>query len=152
VDRPEYELIDARDHGVDARGLRALARDRGAATEAAYSSRSYRDPLALIAWFDRPVGADIERIEPHDRAFAESICTPQERRDLADRLEDPETVTALWSSKEALAKALGDALDYDPRRVDSPMTWAGGEAGAWRAQRLEVAPKGHIIWLCWRIT
>jgi hypothetical protein len=59
-----------------------------------------------------------------------------------------ELVTALWSSKEALAKALGDAGDYDPRRLGSPMFWTGGAAGRWRTRRLAVPP-GYLAWLCW---
>jgi phosphopantetheinyl transferase len=63
---------------------------------------------------------------------------------------DPDAyVSSLWSSKEALAKALGDPLHYDPRRLESPMSWPGGRAGPWRAARL-ATPDGHTAWLCWR--
>jgi hypothetical protein len=146
---PGYELIDAREHGLDAGGLRDAARARG---DAPFVCRSYRDPYALVAWFDRPVGVDLERIDPLQDGFAESICTPEERRALGDELSDPETVASLWSAKEALAKALGDALAYDPRRLESPLMWEDGEAGVWRALRLDVAPKGHVAWLCWRVS
>ncbi|HEY3188835.1 MAG TPA: 4'-phosphopantetheinyl transferase superfamily protein, partial [Solirubrobacteraceae bacterium] len=87
------------------------------------------------------------RIRPCDAPFAESICTPAERAELAG-LPDRELV-ALWCSKEALAKALGDAVRYDPRRLESPMRWPDGRAGSWRAAALAVAP-GHTGWLCWQ--
>lgn len=112
-------------------------------------SRSYRGPYALVAWCDGPVGVDIERVDPLARGFGESIATPAERRQLAGRLDaDPVLVADLWSGKEALAKALGDALDYDPRRLEAPLAWRDGAAGAWRAARLPV-PGGYVGWLCW---
>lgn len=114
-------------------------------------SRSYRYPYALIACHDQRVGVDIERIEPHDSAFAETICTPAERvagwpPEHADRY-----LSALWSSKEALAKALGDPLADEPSRLESPSAWRHGRSGPWRATPLATAP-GHVAWLCWRTT
>jgi hypothetical protein len=138
-------LLDARAAGVDEPGLRAWARAEAERGAAARASRSYSYPYALIAWHDEAVGVDIERIESCDAAFADSICTPRERAEIA-----PDTcLSSLWCSKEALAKALGDALRYDPRRLDSPMLWPGGRAGSWRAAAVD-APAGHTAWLCWR--
>lgn len=144
--KPQVRLIDAREAGVDARGLQVLARGAAAATGAPYTSRSYRFPFALIAAHEAPVGVDLERVEPFDADFLESICTPRERGLVPAHAR---ALTSLWSSKEALAKALGDAVLYDPRRLDSPMFWPGGEAGPWRAVPLDVAPS-HNGWLCWR--
>jgi hypothetical protein len=53
-----------------------------------------------------------------------------------------------WCSKEALAKALGDPLRYDPRRLGSPIRWPASRSGPWRAIPLR-APTGHAAWLCW---
>lgn len=58
-------------------------------------------------------------------------------------------ITSLWSSKEALAKALGDALDYDPRRLEGPGAWPEGRSGSWRARALEPAGE-YVGWVCWR--
>jgi phosphopantetheinyl transferase (holo-ACP synthase) len=92
---------------------------------------------------------DIERIEACDAAFADLICLPRERPDPAC-VNDPDAyLTELWCSKEALSKALGDALDYAPARLASPMLWREGRAGPWRATRLEAPPR-HTAWLCWR--
>jgi phosphopantetheinyl transferase len=55
----------------------------------------------------------------------------------------------MWCGKEALSKALGDALAYDPRRLGSPLSWPDGRSGAWCAAELP-APAGHVAWLCWR--
>jgi hypothetical protein len=147
--RPCFELLWLADAQPDDTGLRALARAHPDASRAPYVSRSYRAPLALVAWHDQPLGVDIERVEPSDRAFAESICTPAELDLLRDRLDDDRFVTSLWSSKEALAKALGDPVAYDPRRLDSPLTWHDACAAPWNAHEFTPAP-GHVAWLVWR--
>jgi phosphopantetheinyl transferase len=101
-------------------------------------------PTALL-------GVDLERVQPTDSAFAESICTPAERSRFGPRLDDPTFVISLWASKEALAKALGDAVAYDPRRLESPLGWSGGSAGRWRAAELRPAPQ-YVAWMVWSET
>jgi hypothetical protein len=147
---PEVRLLDARPAGLGEEGLRAWARRLTAASGAAHVARSYRWPWALVAWDERPVGVDVERVEPADRAFAASIATPAERGALPrSEAELARWTASLWSSKEALAKALGDALAYDPRRLEAPMRWPRLRAGAWRAAPVTVPP-GHVGWVCWR--
>jgi 4'-phosphopantetheinyl transferase superfamily len=146
---PEVRLLDARAAGLDEPGLRDRARVISATVGAPYVSRSYRHPYALVSWHTGPVGIDLERVEPCDAAFARSICTPAETIEWAT-LEDASVYfSSLWCSKEALAKALGDALRYDARRLEAPMLWPAGRAGAWNAARLPMGP-GHVAWLCWR--
>jgi phosphopantetheinyl transferase len=147
--RPQVRLLDASPVDLDEAQLRRWARAETAASDAPYTARSYRYPYALIAWHDQPVGVDIERIEPCSLAFAQSICTPAERADPAFPTYDERSIISLWCSKEALAKALGDATRYDPRRLESPMHWPDGRAGRWHAAALAVA-HGHTAWLCWR--
>lgn len=149
---PEVQLIRARRH-EDESAFRARVRT-SSAPAGAFLSRSYRLPYALIARHDGPVGVDIERVAPCAPGFAASISTPDElerRRSPtgASRPGNDEEAISLWCSKEALAKALGDARRYDPRRLEAPLAWPGGRSGAWRAARL-VAPDGHVAWLCWR--
>ncbi|RKQ93027.1 4'-phosphopantetheinyl transferase superfamily protein [Solirubrobacter pauli] len=124
--------------GPDPAALRARARTLGG------QSRSYCAPYAVVAFHDGPVGVDIERVVDCDDRFAASITTPSERvpRDAAE-------IISLWSSKEALAKALGDAVAYDPRRLESPAAWRNGVNGAWHAQALTL-PDGFRGWVCWR--
>lgn len=148
---PHVRLLDARRAEVDEQGLRDWARTVCAVSCAPHVTRSYRWPWAVVSWHDGPVGVDLERVEPVAAAFAESIVTPSERPQL-DGLDDAEQrdawTASLWSSKEALAKALGDAVLYDPRRLESPMRWSDQRSGPWRAARLN-APPGHAGWLCW---
>lgn len=133
--------------GISERELREWARAHCAAGPAAHHSRSYRYPYALIAWHETRVGVDLERIEPFDRAFAESICTPQERLAWQSMPDRDARCASLWSGKEALAKMLGDALSYDPRRLESPLLWPDGRAGPLRALQLPVDDR-HVAWVC----
>ncbi len=146
---PGLALLDARERALNGHGLRAWAGQVCAASGAAHASRSYREPYALVAWFEGRVGVDLERVDGLDRPFAVSVATPQERLRFDERLDDPAFIASLWCSKEALAKALGDALAYDPRRLESPLGWREGVAGRWRARRVEDVPPGHVAWLCW---
>ena len=144
--RPSHDLL--RLPGAADTELRAVARAHPRAMAAAHASRSYRAPLALVAWHDAPLGVDIERVEPCEHGFGASICTPAELELFSERLDDERFVASLWSGKEALAKALGDPRAYDPRRLDSPLCWDDGASGRWRAQALTPAP-GHVAWLVW---
>jgi 4'-phosphopantetheinyl transferase superfamily len=146
---PTVWLLDARDPRLDESGLRRWARELVNGAAASYSSRSHRHPYALVACHAAPVGVDIERVEPFDESFFISICTPSERAQRVDLGQLDGYVISLWSSKEALAKALGDAVAYDPRRLGSPMFWPDGRSGSWRAVPLPV-PSGHSGWLCWQ--
>ncbi len=142
---PTIELLDARQEGLDAPELRRRA--RALHPPARWLSRSYCFPLALVAAHSDRVGVDIERIVACSDRFARSIRTPEEAaRATAD---SDEQVISLWCSKEALAKALGDATIYDPRRLESPRHWTAGASGPWRARELPV-PAGYCAWVCWR--
>jgi 4'-phosphopantetheinyl transferase superfamily len=146
------QLIDARTaDALDGAALRELARKACAEVAAPFTSRSYRFPFALIAAHGAEVGVDIERVEPCDAAFADSIRTPAELSSAGpSQAEDHDRYfTSLWSSKEALSKALGDALAYDPRRLEGPGAWPEGRSGPWRVTPLEV-PDGYVAWLCWK--
>jgi hypothetical protein len=147
---PSLERLDATEHGLGEAGLRWLAREWPAARGAAHTSRSYSFPYALIGWHAGRIGVDIERIVPCDERFARSICTPAEAEAkpwTADQAD--QEIISLWCGKEALAKALGDALRYDPRRLESPASWTGGVSGPWTARPVP-APAGYVAWACWR--
>jgi 4'-phosphopantetheinyl transferase superfamily len=145
---PRVALLAAPRCGLDENALRSAARAQTVVHGVPHTSRSYRHPFALVAWHSGPVGVDIERVDQFDEEFLASICTPSERV-VAPGPDCDSYLTSLWCSKEALAKALGDAVRYDPRRLGSPMFWPEGRSGPWRAVRL-AAPGGHNAWLCWR--
>jgi hypothetical protein len=147
---PHVTLLDARQLGVDSATLRTRARSLTAASGAPFVSRSYRFPYALAGWHCGPIGIDIEQIGPLDSDFADLICTPDEQSELVS-VDDRDTyLTSLWCSKEALGKALGDALLYEPGRLEAPVRWPLLRSGPWRAWALDVEPT-HVAWVCWRI-
>ncbi len=145
-DGPEVWLLDARAADLDQIALRRWARSQRQADAETSVTRSYAYPYALVAWHTGPVGVDIEAVRACDPDFLASIRTPAERGELG---HDDAYAISLWSGKEALAKALGDAVRYDPRRLESPLGWPEGRCGAWRAIALP-APAEHVAWLCWR--
>jgi hypothetical protein len=145
---PRLVLLDARRRGLDPAGLRYWARQTGDG-DAGFVSRSYCYPFALVGWHEQPLGVDIERIEPCDDAFAELICTPEEWATLAEATDRDRLLTSLWSSKEALAKLLGNPLHYRPRDLTSPGGWSEDPVGPLRASPI-VLPDGYVGWVCWR--
>jgi hypothetical protein len=146
---PQVSLLDAAMAGLGAAGLRYWARRLAATSRAPYTSRSYRYPYALVAWHGQPVGIDIERIGLCNEDFADLICTPSERSGPPGPFDRDRYLTSLWSGKEALSKALGDAVAYEPSRLGSPACWPHRRAGPWRADELNVPP-GYVAWLCWK--
>lgn len=152
LSEPTLVRLDARERQLDEPQLRAWARALCDSVQARYASasfsRSYAFPYALVAWHDGALGVDVEQVTPCPQGFAHTILTPQEQRtqDVSE-LSDTD-LTSIWSSKEALAKALGDARRYEPTQLDSPCAWPGGRAGPWRARPLAL-PLGLVGWLCW---
>jgi hypothetical protein len=145
-DAPLLALIDASLEGLDEAALRSRARELGATRGYGSVSRSYCHPYALVGWHTGPIGVDIEQVVACPDEFWDAISTPAEQ--FARRAGTDRHVISLWSSKEALSKALGDALEYDPRRLESPAWWPGGVCGAWRTAALP-APDGYCAWVCW---
>ncbi len=121
-------LFDAQSAGLDERGLRRWVRAWSTELEAPHVSTSYCYPHAVVAWHTEPVGVEVERV---------TACEAE--------------LTSVRSSKEALAKAFGDLLEYDPRLLETPLLWPDGESGPWRAIKIE-APPAHVAWVCWRVT
>ena len=107
-----------------------------------FTSRSYRNRFGLVATSASRVGVDIEVIDMS--VTADAVLTPGEARIVST----PAEWCNWWSAKEALAKALGDARNYDPRRVESPALWQGGHQGRWCVERLDV-PDGCVGWIVW---
>jgi 4'-phosphopantetheinyl transferase len=89
------------------------------------------------------VGADIERIEPRSWQFVEDYFTDEEielvRRAPADR---DTLVTAIWSAKEAVLKALHLGLTVDTRSVSCSIAWPD-RADGWA--NLALVFDGHLL-------
>jgi phosphopantetheinyl transferase len=147
---PEVWLLDARPADLDEIALRRWARSQRQPDADTFVTRSYAHPYAMVTWHSGPVGIDIERFQACEPGFLESICTPAERLlEPGGHVDSDRYAISMWCGKEALSKALGDAVAYDPRRLESPLGWPGGRSGAWHAAELP-APVGYVAWLCWR--
>ena len=153
--RPEGPVVLAL-LGGDGERLRALAR-RLCALVGGECSRSYHPPVALVGIHAGRVGVDVEGVVATEAGFFEGIATPRERTTLSLPPEGPQRdrfLIELWSAKEAVAKALGDALSYDPRRLDSPFVWQEVGPGLYRAGAAYAHPlelgEGLVGWVCWR--
>jgi phosphopantetheine--protein transferase-like protein len=68
-----------------------------------------------MARLGKPVGIDVERIEPRSDSFAELSFSRAELRLIEGEPRD-EGLTRLWSAKEAAAKAAGTGLGGAPSR------------------------------------
>lgn len=142
---PRVLLICGADDISDAE-LRAYA--RSVTPSALHVSRSYCGSRALVVWHDCDVGIDIEGVSALDEGFAATICTPAELEAARYVRDRNLCLTSMWSGKEALAKALGEPVSYDPTRLESPRCWPDGVCGRWRATPLDVGP-ALVAWLCW---
>jgi 4'-phosphopantetheinyl transferase len=84
-------------------------------------SLSHRSEMGFAASPAIPgwrIGADVETIEPRDRALVRQFFTDEEARLVAEAGADADLVlTRIWSAKEAVLKLLGLGLRLDTRAV-----------------------------------
>jgi len=120
---------------------RAVVRSAPSA-RGAHVSRSYRGCFGLLAVSHSRVGVDLELVDT--TVCRDAVLTPGE----LNLGGTPAMWCDWWSAKEALAKALGNARLYDPRRLESPSHWDGGRAGRWACSALEL-PRGLVGWVVW---
>lgn len=108
--------------------------------------------LAVIGPGSRPLGCDVELIEPRSGAFVRDWLAPSEQRLVAaarDGFARDTVANLMWTGKEAAAKVRRAGLRLDLRRAvvqleprcDGPwrglrVTWATGESttGWWRTE------------------
>ena len=86
-------------------------------------SISHRDRIAVSALTlvsSLRVGVDLEKVEPFQANFVADYFTPMEFERVYILPPDnrPETITLIWSAKEAALKALGQGLRLDTRTVE----------------------------------
>lgn len=83
--------------------------------ETLHISLSHKDSYAVAIVGERPVGIDLEKIEPRTQGFADLTFSEQERALLG---EEPFEIACArgWVAKEAVAKARGTGLGGNPLR------------------------------------
>ena len=97
------------------------------------------------------VGCDLEYIETREPSFVRGFFTEEEMAAFAATTHPDELVTAIWSAKESVLKAIRTGLRVDTRRItcridpgQSPQTWtplevslepklAAEQPGSWSA-------------------
>lgn len=121
-------------------------------------SRSYSGKYAAEIYSDSPCGIDIEipsKTQPDwsidSPTFQMAILAPNESALITNSefRRDPDLETLIWASKEALAKTLGNAQNYQPNQIMSPITWSTRPVANMRAQFLECFTERNerlIIW------
>ncbi len=103
---------------------------------------SHTAELAVIALADGfEVGVDVERLDRSSRAV-ERTLTAGERAALEDVADRHAALLRTWCGKEALAKAIGGGLGWEPLRFDTT------DPGAYALADLAVA-EGHVAVLAW---
>lgn len=99
----------------------------------------------------RPIGADIERIEPRSAAFVGDFFTPAEQALIfaASPAERALLSNLIWSAKEAVLKVLRHGLRVDTRRVECLPGFAVAD---WQPLSIRCDPRLSNVPLCghWR--
>jgi phosphopantetheinyl transferase (holo-ACP synthase) len=97
-----------------------------------FLSRSYSGSFVAEMESKHHCGIDIElgtsssgNWSIHSEHFVKAVLAPNELPLLLQTpwAKQPFFETQIWASKEAFAKASGDASQYEPNELISPMTW-----------------------------
>ncbi len=82
-------------------------------------SHSHDRALCALVWGNRPLGCDLEFIEPRSAGFVADYFTADERALMAaaPEAQHPALANAIWSGKEAALKAIRRGLAEDTRLV-----------------------------------
>lgn len=97
-------------------------------------SHSHDHAFGALALGHRPLGCDLEYVEPRSPGFVADYFTGEERALVATAAEErrPTLANAIWSGKEAALKAIRRGLAEDTRLVSCLPQEVGGAAEAWR--------------------
>ncbi len=89
---------------------------------------------AAVVKPDWPLGADMERVAPRPDGFVEDYFTEAEAGLVrqANGVGRDRLVTAVWSAKEAVLKALHLGLSVDTRAVSCLLEAGDGDTAVWR--------------------
>ncbi len=120
----------------------------GAPAQASLSiSHSDGEAMAVVSPVPRPIGCDIERVEPRSAEFVQSYFTASEidRIMNAHALERAALANVIWSAKESVLKATHDGLRKDTRTVEVSLE----ESRGWQPFRATMDDK--IYEGVWRI-
>mgnify|MGYP000246338021 CR=1 FL=1 len=125
-----------------------------------FFSRSYWADYSITVSNSQRCGIDMESSSSaqlnwsiNNPIFQDSMLAPGE----LDRIKKskywklPNLERNIWSSKEALAKALGEAKNYQPNKLYSPILWETNPAMGWHASFREFTVEGCVPLLVWLV-
>lgn len=111
-------------------------------------SISHRGGKAVCAWTSTQgvgLGIDLERIEPRSSAFVRDYFTAAEQALIAGAARERDAVL-VWSSKEAMLKALGRGLRLDTRGVEVLRIVNYEENDNWRGLTVRCPVRPELDW------
>ncbi len=131
---------------------------QGKTTPADCLTISHCEHLALSAMASGAgvrVGADLEKIEPRTETFILDYFTPAECQLVEASSSETRAVvvTLIWSTKEAMLKALGVGLRWDTRMVEvcgmDGILRAGGNPDEWQKILVREKLAHDRVWEAW---
>lgn len=95
--------------------------------------------LVVLASPGKPLGCDLELVEPRSAAFVEQWLAPAEQVLVRSAREGEQAWLAnlIWSAKEAAAKARGEGLRLDVGHAEVALCEPAGDTGDWRPLRVD---------------
>ena len=126
-----------------------------------FISRSYSGAFVAEVQSQQYCGIDIELAAPSNgnwsirsKHFVDAVLAPNELPLLLETswAKEPFFETQIWASKEAFAKASGDASQYEPNELTSPMTWSDSPHAERRAINLNFQTDAGECLIMWVVT
>lgn len=84
-----------------------------------YFSISHCKGLVLVAVGDAEVGADCEKIRPHDLRVLERVANENEKQRIMSSSDKAREFFRLWTMKEAYVKMIGTGIGYPLKSIDT---------------------------------
>lgn len=84
-----------------------------------YFSISHCKGLVIVAVGDFEVGADCEKIRPHDLRVLERVANEDEKQRIMASSDTEREFFRLWTMKEAYVKMLGIGIGYPLKSIDT---------------------------------
>jgi len=118
--------------------------------EAVHFSISHSRGTVLLAFGDRPLGADIEYVKKPGLKIAERFFTKQEHGGLLELDEEgqKDAFCRIWAGKEAVVKAAGSGLSTSLNRFSVLEETAEFSGERYELYRQKFMAKGQSAWIC----
>ena len=118
-----------------------------------YFNLSHSEEIAIGAFSDKEVGADVERIKSFEKAVADFVFDSEEIQAVRKntKSDTDREYTKLWTIKESLAKYLGTGLSLNLKSVHIDLSTMKAECQKHDTKKLEFTCRDmgeYIITVC----